>query len=640
MTQEQFLQKNLAVLRTINADQANAIQAAAPQFIERMYPVRRYEGGWAEVYVPNTRDGSTHRLFYTRNPAAELTEWAESLKLQQNKVHAVLLLGMGLGFHPQAVLERLPQNGAMALIEPDALLFLTAFVHIDLSRLLSDPRVHLYVGQTLEKTVECIGSEMHWSRFIVLPHQAVATPLLRQSRPDYPTRFAQLWRDTLQREIMYRNSRIEHGLESARNTIGNIEAILRRPGVNQLFERFAGQPAALVSPGPSLEGNLDALRAASDRLLIACVNTAYPILRRAGIEPDAVFTMDHHERNVKSFDEPAPAEKTMLIADPRISPRIIKHFDPNVFLSAWRTNLETIGSPAPIGEIPTPERSGNEIYGWLQGLAGEKGDVHGPGSVAVAGFHILARMGCQPIVLVGQDLAFTQDKAYASGAIFDDKNLPRDDAVSHWVESVDGGKVGTSDTLYLYKRLLEHEIMRFGVPVYNASSGAAIAGAPAAPLPRLVEALEGSPVAANRAMHDIASQFTPVTNRKVLREALRDASIQLRRFAEEAREGLTKLPEEVKPNESVADKKRRTEELEAAISGCTRNHPLAMRLLNELLQEAHFDRDDTRWRMIALPETEAAEAYLRACGRVLNAFVAQASQLEDLFAQTIELLES
>lgn len=639
MSGGQFFQKNLTVLRTINEEQAEAVAGAASKLLDRIYPCRKLNDGFVETYVPSLTDGSTFRLFPDGSPKDEVKRWADSLNVEANGDHAVILLGMGLGYHPMAVLDRLPENGALALVEPDALLFLTAFVHVDLSRLLSDRRLHLFVGQTIARSIEAIGREMKWGRFMALNHQVAAVPLLMRVQPSFGHSFADQWNDALKRETMYRNSRVQHSQDVVKNTVANADALMRLPGVERLFGRFEGAPAVSVAPGPSLNDNFDVLKALQGRALIACVNSAYPILRRSGIDPDIVFTMDHSERNVKSFDEDAPPPNAVLIADPRIHPRIIRHFEPNACLASWRTTTEVTGDPKPVGQIPVPKRSGNALSLWLQSIVGEKGDVFGPGSVAVVGFHILARMGCGPIALLGQDLALQGERAYADGTIFDDKALPRDDAPSRKVPGVDGGEVAVTETLHLYRKLLEHEIARFGRPVYNLSAGAAIAGAPAINPQSFLNELPPLEQPIATMFSEAVGGYQPVTNRKVLRERLRDAARDLDEFARMAREGINGVPAD-ESDETPGQKQARASELEALSSQCAEAHPLAMELLNELLQPAHFEHDDSRWRTQTLPFDQAAEERLRASIRVLDSFVTQSDHLRTLLLKKAEMLEN
>lgn len=629
---------NLEVLRRNSPDQADAIKAAAPQLEGRLYPLRPLQDGYFDLEATGPY-GSMQRLYGNLLPQEHLEQWMKRANLQPPLPHAVVLLGVGTGDHPKRILRELSSNGILALVEPDALLFMTAFAHVDLSDLLGDSRFHLFVGQPPQKTVESIGGELEWARFMALPYRIVTVPFLERCRPQFIAQFNEGWQDALNREWMYRRSRANHSGDVVVNTVANLEGPMRYPGVNRLFHHFPNVPAVLAAAGPSLEQSVADLRNLQDRAVIACVNTAYPILRKGGVTPNLVFTMDHEERNLRSFDGDPPDERTYLVADPRIHPEIIRRFHPRIFLASWRSTTETLGQPAPLHEIPVPQMSGNAIYLWLQSLCGDKGDVYGPGSVAVVGFHILARMGCRPIVLAGQDLAFTGDKHYASGTIFDEKGLPRDANVSHLVQSVEGKHLPTSETLNLYRYLLEHEIKRFGIPVYNTGSGATIQGTILTRMENIGAELPLIDLRISSQLRMIHDAYHPRVTRERLLDTLRQARRELQAFSRDALEGLRDAPitgDEDSSEHRLAHK----EYLEEVVQRCTDSYPLAMNLLNELLQEAHFDYDDSRWRAHAMEQEEdVIVEKMHAASRALDAFVTQSQTLVDLLGKKIAAIE-
>lgn len=633
-----FFEKNLGIIRRSNPELAKTISELAPKVEGRLYPLKAVNEHYNNVQIFTTSQTS-QSLFATSNPESEIKSWLERSPFNAEKDHAVILLGFGLGYYALHILDILPKNGVLVIVDPDPLIFFTAFAHVDLSRLVGDERVQLYIGQGLEKAINSIGEELKWSRFLSLSYHVLVNPLLRRCRPDYPTQFTEYWRNCLQRELMYRNSRIEHGNKVVIHTVSNADGLVNYPGVNSLFHHFQHIPAALAAAGPSLENELTTLRDAQDQMLIACVNTAYPILRKNGIRPHIVFTMDHQDRNLRSFKDDQPSNETYLIADPRIHPDIIRHFHPRVFLASWRTTSEILGKPAPLGQVPVPQKSGNSFYLWLQSTIDYKGDVYGPGSVAVVAFHILARLGCRPIVLVGQDLAFTEDKRYASGTIFDDKEMPQDSNAAHWVNSVDGGKVPTSETLYLYRQWLEHEIARFGIPVFNTSSGAVISGSITTRLLSLLMEIKPG-------LRDIAQQLSMLhqsyrAKKDIidLRRILYEAYTKIERFGEVAREGLNLSSPDEFASLNRGEKQNLLQKLEQTINQCSEDHAEALELLNELLQEAHFDYEDSRWQTLQLEnEDEILDEKLRSRFRVLDSFVRQCGIMCSLLEDKIKAL--
>jgi hypothetical protein len=632
-----FFEKNLDALKSLNLEQAKTIEALSPKVEERLFAIKPVGEKYANIYYPS--DGiSTFALFSSDKPEKEIQNWLFSTGIASGCPPVLLLLGFDLGFYPTKLLDYLPETSIAAIVEPDPILFFTAIHHTDLSRLLSDKRVHLYVGQKAANAVESIGTELKWGRFLNLSYKILVNPLLRKCQKSFATEFTTQFRNALQRERMYRNSRMEHGANVVINTVHNADFLIESPGVTCLWDQFQKIPAILVAAGPSLEKTVDQIRKAEDRALIVCVNTAYPILRRHGITPHIVITMDHQERNVLSFHQENTNTQSFLIADPRINPQITAHFMPRVFFASWRSTLEKIGDPAPLHNIPVAKMSGNAIYQWLQEMTGPKGDVFGPGSVTVVGFHILARMGCEPIILAGQDLAFSQDKAYADGTIFDDKSLPQDSQASHMVESTDGTMIPTSETLFLYRQLLETEIARFKVPVFNTSSGAVITGT----ISSTIESLLPQFIPFDTPPYDYLCQLHQANPSRIiyrdLQHKLREGIHYLDQFATTARASLAHIPE-TPSSLPVEQKKALLKDLKTCIATCTSEHLQALNLLNELLQETHFEFERSQWTLqFQKDENQLLDEEIHISTRVLDAFVRQASILASLFEEKIEAL--
>lgn len=633
-----FFQSNLDAMRATHPEQAKTLADVAPKLHGRLYPVRPKTEAYLDVDAPSPM-GSSQRLYGNQSPHDVLAAWVQETRITEHALDSVVVIGGGLGDHIEVLRKHLRSHAVLAWVEPDALLFMTAFANRDLRGVLEDPRVHLFIGSPAMKAVDSIGNELSWNRFLVLSSATVIHPMIQRGNPTFVENFLKRWTDSLERETLYRRARVQSGEPVVMNTLANSGAIVTHPGIKRLFHHWGSVPAALVAAGPSLNDSVDALREYRDSMLIACVNTAYPVLRRAGIEPDLVITMDHQERNRKSFEGEAPAPHTWLVADPRIHPAIPEAFGERVFVASWRTTTETLGAPAPLHAVPVPERSGNSIYDWLQKALERKGDIFGPGSVAVAGFHVLARMGCEPIVLVGQDLAFNEDQAYASGTIFDDKSLPRDQKGTHRVAGVDGGDVSTSETLYLYRQLLEHEIKRFGITVYNASRGAVIAGSVNARMENILPELPPMPFRVSSMLQSFGESYSPPTTLRVLREHLVDGQRAVEQLRDDVLEQLREVPSDLDAVESMQSLQSLEKTLGTILGGFRETHPFAFMLLNELLQEAHFDFDDSQWKMQVLesPREKAIEN-IRRSTRVMDAVVTQSEFLIQVLQKKINQL--
>ncbi|MDH4318396.1 MAG: hypothetical protein OEV64_08405, partial [Desulfobulbaceae bacterium] len=101
------------------------------------------------------------------------------------------------------------------------------------------------------------------------------------------------------------------------------------------------------------------------------------------------------------------------------------------------------------------------------------------GTVAHMNFLVAAALGCSPLILIGQDLAFPADggKDHVDGAVLanDFKLEPnsKSNKTIFWVEGTEGGKVPTDRTFLFLKKHLEHLISLQSAPCINATEGGA-----------------------------------------------------------------------------------------------------------------------------------------------------------------------
>ncbi|HOE12850.1 MAG TPA: DUF115 domain-containing protein [bacterium] len=608
--EESIWHKNLAAAAA-DSEQGRILQECHRRFRSMAYSPKECEDGWLDLYCRS--EGMGQRLLYEGQPKQRTLDLAKALDIRANPGEMILLLGFGLGYPVREILARIHETGSLLVIEPDPLAFYSTFLYLDLSDILRDKRVSFIVGLKPDRAVEAIGSQHGWIRFSALPHRFLLHPPTIRIHSAYTWTLQQTWVDALSRESMYRASRTEHGVEVVRHTVANIGALVREPGVVTLFGQFQGIPAIQVGAGPSLNEYIETMRRAESKTLLVCVNAAYKILRKHGIEPHIVLCLDHQEENWNCFADQMPDPGTYLIADPRIDPRIVDLFRGRTFFISWHSTTERLGEPQPIDSIPLAKHGGNAVYQWLQKWIGEKGAVTGTGSVAVAGFQILARMGCTPVILVGQDLAFPGSRTYAQGTIYDNPSVKRDAQATRSVPSTDGGWVDTSETLNLYRLLLEHEIKRFGIPVINTSpAGAMIAGTSVRQLGGTFADLNPIPIDVSRRLAELYSMSVPKWEGGLVdnldKEIGRMSSL-LEVFADSAGEA------EQKVGAMTADEAEK--ELQRVIG---ENHE-AFDFLNDLLQECHVRYQELRCRLQA--ETDPAkreEMRIRSVREVFAAF--------------------
>lgn len=191
-------------------------------------------------------------------------------------------------------------------------------------------------------------------------------------------------------------------------TLENLPTIARSPDVGRLFGRFSGVPAILVGAGPSLDAILPSLEAARKRALLIAVDTALRPLLEHGVAPDLTITVDPSLENARHLTHLPSAPATWLVAEPSVHPSALEHF-------AGRTLTFRVGSHHP--------------WPWLAATGIDCAVLRTWGSVITSGFDLARQMGCDPIVFVGADCAYTGEQPYCRGTAFE----------SDWAEQVSHG---------------------------------------------------------------------------------------------------------------------------------------------------------------------------------------------------------
>lgn len=145
-------------------------------------------------------------------------------------------------------------------------------------------------------------------------------------------------------------------------------------------------PVIMVAAGPSLKKNMEVLRQIDQRAYIFCLDAALSTLLRAGIVPDLVGSTDGI-KNMNCFEEPGSFDIPYLVTS-NTKHEIIKNL----------TNAKIFGY----------DHRAVRIMYEKQGI--ELAQIPAQFGIAAGVFAALVELGTKKIVLVGQDLAYSEDK--------------------------------------------------------------------------------------------------------------------------------------------------------------------------------------------------------------------------------------
>lgn len=224
----------------------------------------------------------------------------------------------------------------------------------------------------------------------------VRTQGYKEAFADEHERFSEAVQHLIERVGVNARTYHERGRDWILDMFANVDLLEHHPPFMALSGRLAGVPAFIVGAGPSLGKNVHLLEEASRKGLVIAVNSAGKVLAKHSLEPQVLAC-------IESID------LSHLLRDLPYLDHVVRAFS----LSAHPATLATGTGPLlPIWEaLP-------EISRPLQDLTGHPG-LAVAGSVSTAAFSLAHRLGCNPIVMLGHDLAYTGGLPYAAGSPYE-----------------------------------------------------------------------------------------------------------------------------------------------------------------------------------------------------------------------------
>ncbi|MCA1905447.1 MAG: DUF115 domain-containing protein [Desulfarculus sp.] len=316
----------------------------------------------------------------------------------------VVLVGQGLGWHARALLDQEPEANLL-IYEPNSRTrALAAALGPDLG------------------AVEVIGQENDLLARLaqVLVYQTgrrvlvVSAPAYREAHPDLYQQVEKLVAEQVQRGRVDQLNRAAKRGQWLAHLEENFRFLLEYPDITRLAGRYCGVPALVVGAGPSLDQSLPLLaqQDLTPWLTIAAASALAPLVA-AGLHPDLAMALEAKDES-----------RQLIVADPK------------------RTLLAAASSAHPHHFRNQPGcRALFHLSPWLPKALGQGAPLANGGHVTSAAFTLALLWGCDPIVLVGQDLAFCQGRAYARGRPGSDELAV---APTRSVPAIGGGEVETS----------------------------------------------------------------------------------------------------------------------------------------------------------------------------------------------------
>jgi hypothetical protein len=384
----------------------------------------------------------------------------------------VFFYGVGLGYLVDAFLKRFPKK-FFTLYEPSP----EAFCHfLSVRKIDSLPlrqSKFLYIEYDPHET------EQNASHFLYTNYEEVmfvTLPSYERAFPEAFKRFSEKFVTAIKTTLSNRATAMHFEKRWTINSIVNFGENLKNPCIfNCNKEYFRNKPAILAAAGPSLAPELENLRKIKQdgSAYIFTVGSAIKYFVNNNLMPDAAVSMDPGGANIGVFEEvieqglPVP-----IIYGTSVGHETLTWYPgPKLFMVMDKDHITPYYMP----------QKSKEVLPMV-------GDAP---TIAITTLQMMILVGFNPIILVGQNLAFLNDAYWAEGIKYSyrDHKVQAYELDGATTEDTYGNQVVTNHGWIYARKIMESFILGApGTRVLNATKGGAkIEGAPFQPLEEIME---------------------------------------------------------------------------------------------------------------------------------------------------------
>jgi hypothetical protein len=196
-----------------------------------------------------------------------------------------------------------------------------------------------------------------------------------------------------ERAIVNRNTVRILGNKWINQAIENLPVIAHQPSFFHLSKIVTGMPLVIISPGPSLDKNIQYLKHIKDRAILLAPAQSIIALQKENIIPDIVMVSDPNDL-LYLFDDYDMSKVYAVLTGVSCHPELFNRYKDKII--SFNVN--------------------GPIDSWASDIFQDDSPKGACGSVSSMAFLLGGILRCDPIILVGQDLAFDGERQYSKGA--------------------------------------------------------------------------------------------------------------------------------------------------------------------------------------------------------------------------------
>jgi hypothetical protein len=337
-------------------------------------------------------------LHAEKGAVEEAKRWSEELPLKG--ILLVFVYGVGLGYYYDAIRLWLKKNKhhRIVFLEDDLAVIHKLLETESGTKILQDPQVQLLYFNDL-KADEEIFENLYWN----FAMRRLAVTSLQSYEKAKSINFDEL-RHKIAFDAAMKNALVDeylrYGINYYINFYQNLLYLDKSYLGNHFFGKFHKVPAIICGAGPSLAKNIQFLKQSLDKAIVFAGGSSLNVLNAAGFQPHFGAGID-----------PNPAQFTRLSQNTAYEVPFFyrNRMNHDAFQMIHGPRLYITGS----GGYDTAE--------YVEKKLGINSNAEIDEGHNVVNFcvEVAHAMGCDPIIFVGMDLAYTEMSGYAPGVVVD-----------------------------------------------------------------------------------------------------------------------------------------------------------------------------------------------------------------------------
>lgn len=314
----------------------------------------------------------------------------KSLNVNENNLNTFIVFGLGFGY----LLDELHTkycDSPIIVYEPNAQILRTVLETVDFQNTLNAYNVRITTNTNMFRN-----------------HMLAMCSSQSNLKVAYLESYKQLYTNEMldfvnQANITYKilkfnlNFLANSSMNFFSQIIEHLDKKIHLPEFGKLENKLENKPAIIVSGGPSLSKNIDTIKKYRDKVCIFTVGTAYKTLKRNEINPDFVNIIELNNCSEQILNE--DIENINFISEVYTNKVFFEKSFKRHFITYSHENPSNI---------------------WFEKLISKDSSVakkyETKGTVAYNALFCAKMAGCNPIILIGQDLAYTSGKLYADNS--------------------------------------------------------------------------------------------------------------------------------------------------------------------------------------------------------------------------------